>query len=122
MPASAHHHIGLRVSDIDRAAQFYIDAFDGHWMAKPFTLSGEFAEIVMDGPPGVAFKVCMVGFEDGGCVKVMAEQVAHQIVVALAVHARFDVRGIDSVALEITLPGQGVGGHGIDDFSVQVEQ
>jgi catechol 2,3-dioxygenase-like lactoylglutathione lyase family enzyme len=68
MRASAHHHSGLRVSDIDRAAQFYIDAFDGHFMAKPFTLQGDFAEVVMDGPPGVSFRVCMVGF-DQGCVE-----------------------------------------------------
>jgi len=68
MQASAHHHIGLRVSDIERAAQFYIDAFDGHYMARPFTLQGDFAEVVMDGPPGVSFKVCMVGLATG-CVE-----------------------------------------------------
>ena len=68
MQASAHHHPGLRVSDIDRAARFYIDAFDGHFMAKPFTLAGDFAEVVMDGPPGVSFRVCMIGF-DTGCVE-----------------------------------------------------
>lgn len=68
MTATAHHHTGLRVTDIDRAARFYIDAFDGHFMAKPFELSGPFAETVMDGPPGVSFRVCMVGFESG-CVE-----------------------------------------------------
>jgi catechol 2,3-dioxygenase-like lactoylglutathione lyase family enzyme len=68
MRATAHHHAGLRVSDIERAAQFYIDAFDGHFLAKPFTLQGEFAEVVMDGPPGVSFRVSMVGFAEG-CVE-----------------------------------------------------
>jgi catechol 2,3-dioxygenase-like lactoylglutathione lyase family enzyme len=65
MRASTHHHIGLRVRDIERAAQFYIDAFNGHWMARPFTLAGEFAEVVMEGPPGVSFRVCMVGLDEG---------------------------------------------------------
>jgi catechol 2,3-dioxygenase-like lactoylglutathione lyase family enzyme len=65
MRASTHHHIGLRVRDIERAAQFYIDAFNGHWMARPFTLEGEFAEVVMEGPPGVSFRVCMVGLDEG---------------------------------------------------------
>ncbi len=65
MRASTHHHIGVRVTDIERAAQFYIDAFDGHWMARPFTLSGDFAEVVMEGPPGVSFRVCMVGLDEG---------------------------------------------------------
>jgi catechol 2,3-dioxygenase-like lactoylglutathione lyase family enzyme len=68
MRASAHHHCGLRVVDIDRAAQFYIAAFDGRFLAKPFQLEGDFAETVMEGPPGVSFKVCMVGFTEG-CVE-----------------------------------------------------
>jgi catechol 2,3-dioxygenase-like lactoylglutathione lyase family enzyme len=68
MTASAHHHTGLRVTDLERGAQFYIDAFDGHWMARPFTLSGEFAEVVMQGPPGVSFRVCMVGLAHG-CIE-----------------------------------------------------
>ena len=59
MKATAHHHCGLRVIDIDRAARFYIDAFDGHFLAMPFPLEGDFAETVMEGPGGVAFKVCV---------------------------------------------------------------
>lgn len=68
MPTSAHHHCGLRVRDVDRAARFYIDAFDGHFLTLPFELGGDFAETVMEGPPGVTFKVCMVGFA-AGCVE-----------------------------------------------------
>lgn len=65
MPVSAHHHPGLRVADAERSAEFYVDAFDGHHLVHPFTIDGDFAEIVMDGPPNVAFKVAMVGFDDG---------------------------------------------------------
>jgi catechol 2,3-dioxygenase-like lactoylglutathione lyase family enzyme len=56
------------VSDIERAAHFYLEAFDGHWMVKPFAIAGDFAEVVMDGPPGVSFRVCMIGFA-AGCVE-----------------------------------------------------
>jgi len=56
------------VSDIERAAQFYIDAFEGHYVVCPFAIKGDFAEVVMDGPPGVSFKVAMVGFAHG-CVE-----------------------------------------------------
>jgi catechol 2,3-dioxygenase-like lactoylglutathione lyase family enzyme len=69
MRATAHHHCGLRVTDIDRAARFYIEAFDGHFLATPFELSGDFAETVMEGPEGVTFKVCMVGFADDSLVE-----------------------------------------------------
>ena len=65
MKTSAFHHPGLRVTDIDRSARFYLDAFDGHWLTKPFVLEGEFPEVVMGGPPGVRFKVCHIGFDEG---------------------------------------------------------
>ncbi len=65
MRTSVHHHPGLRVSDIDRAANFYIEALGGRWLTLPFTLEGEFPEIVMGGPPGVKFKVCHIGFDEG---------------------------------------------------------
>ncbi len=65
MGTSAHHHPALRVTDIERAARCYVEAFDGRMLTSPFTIEGDFAEVVMDGPPGVAFRVCMVGFEEG---------------------------------------------------------
>ena len=65
MKTSAFHHPGLRVTDIDRSARFYLDAFDGRWLTKPFVLEGEFPEVVMGGPPGVRFKVCHIGFDEG---------------------------------------------------------
>ncbi len=68
MQTSANHHPGIRVTDIDRSARFYMDVFDGHWLTLPFVIEGDFAEVVMEGPPGVSFKVCHVGFDDG-CVE-----------------------------------------------------
>lgn len=68
MRANAHHHPALRVSDLERAAQFYLEAFDGHWVTRPFVLQGDFAEMVFGGPEGLAYRVCHVGFDEG-CVE-----------------------------------------------------
>ena len=38
MSATTHHHPALRVSDLDRSALFYIDAFEGHWITRRFVL------------------------------------------------------------------------------------
>jgi len=65
MRASAHHHPALRVSDLDRAARFYLEAFEGHWVTRPFVLEGDFAEMVFAGPPGLRYRVCHVGFDEG---------------------------------------------------------
>jgi catechol 2,3-dioxygenase-like lactoylglutathione lyase family enzyme len=68
MPVSAHHHPALRVSDLERAARFYLDAFGGHWITRPFVLEGPFAEMVFGGPEGLRYRVCHVGFDEG-CVE-----------------------------------------------------
>jgi catechol 2,3-dioxygenase-like lactoylglutathione lyase family enzyme len=69
MSANAHHHPALRVSDLERAARFYIDAFEGHWVTRPFVLEGDFAEMVFGGPPGTRYAVSHVGFDEGSCVE-----------------------------------------------------
>jgi catechol 2,3-dioxygenase-like lactoylglutathione lyase family enzyme len=68
MRTSAHHHPGIRVTNLDRSARFYLDVFDGRRLTLPFVMEGEFPEVVMGGPPGVRFKVCHIGFEHG-CVE-----------------------------------------------------
>jgi predicted enzyme related to lactoylglutathione lyase len=65
MRARAHHHPALRVSDIDRAARFYLEVFDGRRLTSPFEVGGAFAEMLMEGPPGVRFRVRHIGFDDG---------------------------------------------------------
>jgi len=68
LAADFTHHAGLLVEDIDRAARFYLDAFDGRWLMRPVTLDGESAEQVMSGPPGTAFKLCLIALPRG-CVE-----------------------------------------------------
>jgi catechol 2,3-dioxygenase-like lactoylglutathione lyase family enzyme len=66
LPSNVNHHVGLRVTDIERSARFYLDAFpDAKYKALPFTIEGDFAEVVFDGPPGVSFQCCMIDFGEG---------------------------------------------------------
>jgi catechol 2,3-dioxygenase-like lactoylglutathione lyase family enzyme len=64
MPVSAYHHIALRVSDIDRATQFYVDALDGHRLTSQMEYAGPDAAMIM-GTPNAHFKVCLIGFDEG---------------------------------------------------------
>ena len=65
MPTDQLHHSGVLVSDIDRAAAFYLDVFDGHWLFKPAVNRGEAAQKVFGGTPDVAFAFCYIGFRTG---------------------------------------------------------
>jgi len=65
MKVSANHHPGIRVSDIERSAQFYIDALGGHWQTRPWVMEGDEAVMVMGGTPNAKFKVCHIGFDEG---------------------------------------------------------
>jgi len=65
VPTDQLHHTGVLVSDIERAAAFYLDAFDGHWLFKPAVNRGEGARAVFGGPPDVAFTFCYIGFRTG---------------------------------------------------------
>lgn len=58
---------------------------------------------------------------DGVIVEVLAEQVPHELVVALAVQALGGSVGGQAVAGEVRLPGFGVQGHGIDDDAIHVK-
>ena len=65
MPNNAFHHVGIRVSDIEKAGQFYVDALDGHWETLPGVYEPPFAGVVMGGVPDASFKVCHIGFDTG---------------------------------------------------------
>ncbi len=65
MRVSANHHPGFRVSDIEKAAQFYIDGLGGHWETAPMLFEGPEAEMIMGGTPNARFKVCHIGFDQG---------------------------------------------------------
>jgi catechol 2,3-dioxygenase-like lactoylglutathione lyase family enzyme len=59
-----HQHTGVRVADMDRAARFYLEAFDAEWLNRPYELSGPEIESLFPFP-GLRLRVAHVGFEDG---------------------------------------------------------
>ena len=61
MSSIVQHHYGLMVGDIERAAGFYEAAFGGHRLTLPVVLAGTAAEMVMEGPPGTSYEMCLVG-------------------------------------------------------------
>jgi catechol 2,3-dioxygenase-like lactoylglutathione lyase family enzyme len=67
--ASSNHHVGMRVSDLERAAKFYEDAFGATRMCDAFGIDGELAEMVTVGPKGVAVKLLPMSFEQGGAIE-----------------------------------------------------
>jgi lactoylglutathione lyase len=54
------HHVGLQVSDIDRAGEFYKAALGAHWMVMPLTFEGAGAAQAM-GTEGVTLRLAMLG-------------------------------------------------------------
>jgi catechol 2,3-dioxygenase-like lactoylglutathione lyase family enzyme len=66
MRVNANHHACIRVRDLERAADFYIEALGGRWLTRPFVQEGEYAQVVAGGPEGVRFRVAHIGFDEGG--------------------------------------------------------
>ena len=58
-------HVALRVSDIERSAQFYIDAFGGRYLTLPFEVDDPEMAGLFGGHAGLKVKVCILGFDQG---------------------------------------------------------
>ena len=65
MGVDVSQHIAIRVSDIDRAARFYVELFGGTYLTRPFTLSGPELEPLFGGHEGLEVKVCLLAFDHG---------------------------------------------------------
>jgi catechol 2,3-dioxygenase-like lactoylglutathione lyase family enzyme len=65
MPTDQLHHTGILVADLERSAQFYIDALDAHYLFRRAVNEGESAQYVLGGDPDVAFAFCYLGFQTG---------------------------------------------------------
>lgn len=63
--ARGDHHLALRVSDIERSGNFYVEALGARWLTRPIELEGREAEIVMQSPPGTRMKYAFIGFATG---------------------------------------------------------
>ncbi|MEV5848561.1 VOC family protein [Streptomyces sp. NPDC051985] len=62
------HHVGLRVTDLDRSTAFY-QALGGEILTAPFELSGRGAALAMTAPPSTRIRIALLGFRDGGGVE-----------------------------------------------------
>ncbi len=67
-----HHHVAVRVSDMERGTAFYRDAFGAEVAIPPFTVEGEFAEVVAGGPAGVRWRTSLLGLADGAAIELFA--------------------------------------------------
>ena len=65
MTANVNHHIGLRVADLERSANFYIEAFGARLQTQAMSYGPPDAGEILDGPPELAFRVCHIGFDEG---------------------------------------------------------
>jgi lactoylglutathione lyase len=54
------HHVGLQVSDIDRAGAFYVAALGARWMVMPLAFEGDGAAQAM-GHEGAKLRLAMLG-------------------------------------------------------------
>lgn len=69
MTITSNHHVGVRVEDVDRAANFYENVFGAIRMMPAFVVDGDVAEMVAAGPKGTSMTLLPIEFPDGGAVE-----------------------------------------------------
>jgi catechol 2,3-dioxygenase-like lactoylglutathione lyase family enzyme len=67
---ASHHHVAVRVTDMARATKFYEEAFGAKVTVPPFTIEGEFAEMIAD-EPGAKWDTSILDW-GGGSVELFA--------------------------------------------------
>lgn len=66
MATSAHHHVAVRVADMERATDFYVQALGARPLTKPFELEGDEIAQLWGGHPGLKVRISLLGFDEGG--------------------------------------------------------
>jgi catechol 2,3-dioxygenase-like lactoylglutathione lyase family enzyme len=61
---SAYHHVGVRVSDMAEAIEFYQGALEARILVEPYEISGEVADRIT-GVEGARMRMCQIGFDEG---------------------------------------------------------
>jgi catechol 2,3-dioxygenase-like lactoylglutathione lyase family enzyme len=65
MGVNVCQHVALRVSDIERSAQFYLEAFGGRYLTLPFVIDDPEMAGLFGGHSGLTVKVSILGFDAG---------------------------------------------------------
>ncbi len=65
MTTFANDHLAFRVADLDASTRFYVEVFDAEIASNPFVIEGDFAQAMMDGVPGVRFRLRHLRFAGG---------------------------------------------------------
>lgn len=106
----ANDHVAFRVTDIEQSTRFFIEAFGATILTNPFVLEGDFAEAMMEGPPGVRWRMRHLGL-DRGVVElfeflepVVAARPQHGTT-GTVLHAGFQVSDVDAVADRVVAAG-----------------
>src|SRR3954454_22716922 len=62
-PAIGNHHVAVRVRNLERTAQCFIDALGARWLSAPLPLDQSACHYLFDGPPGGTARFVFVGFD-----------------------------------------------------------
>jgi catechol 2,3-dioxygenase-like lactoylglutathione lyase family enzyme len=57
-----NHHIAVRVSNLERAGQFFIDALGANWLTEPLPIDKSACHYLFAGPPNGTARFAFVGF------------------------------------------------------------
>jgi len=108
--AARSDHQGIRVTDMERSIRLYVQALGAEQLTHPFVIEGDFAEAMMEGPPGVRFLLCHLRFEVGMIELSQfleprgAAEPAHSSRVNI-MHLCFQVDDVDAVAERVVAGG-----------------
>ncbi len=61
--AVGNHHVALRVSSLERSAQFFIDTLGADWLSPPLPIDEGACHYLFDGPEKGTARYAFVGFE-----------------------------------------------------------
>ncbi|MDQ4113547.1 MAG: VOC family protein [Actinomycetota bacterium] len=60
------HHVAVRVSNLEKCGQFFLDALDARWLSDPLPLDQSTCHNLFDGPVGGTARFAFVGFGELG--------------------------------------------------------
>ena len=102
--------MAIRVTDIEKSTVFYVKVFGARVLTNPFVVEGEFAEAMIEGPPGARFKIRQLAFTSGVIELFQFLQPSHPAMPQHAttssiLHMGFQVDDVDAAAARVKQGG-----------------